>query len=50
MVTHDRDLIEGFANRIFAFGPKGLTDFKGDYGAYLAQQEATAKSEKKSRR
>jgi ATPase subunit of ABC transporter with duplicated ATPase domains len=35
VVTHDRDLIERFATRLFAFGPTGLQDFRGGYDAYL---------------
>ncbi len=39
VVTHDRDLIERFATRLFAFGPHGLQDFRGSYDAFLAQQQ-----------
>ncbi len=38
VVTHDRDLIDTFATRLFAFGPNGLTDFRGTYDEYLASQ------------
>ena len=47
VVTHDRDLIETFATRLFAFGPKGLTDFRGTYDEYLAQTEAPTSSKKR---
>jgi ATPase subunit of ABC transporter with duplicated ATPase domains len=39
VVTHDRDLISTFANRLFAFTPKGLIDFSGTYDELL-QKEA----------
>ena len=35
VVTHDRDLVASFANRIFAFTPKGLIDFRGTYDDFL---------------
>src|SRR5258705_1064133 len=38
VVTHDRDLIGSFANRLFAFEEGGLTDFRGTYEEYLAQR------------
>jgi ATPase subunit of ABC transporter with duplicated ATPase domains len=39
VVTHDRDLIETFANRIFVFEEPGkLEDFRGSYTDYLAQK------------
>jgi ATPase subunit of ABC transporter with duplicated ATPase domains len=38
VVTHDRDLIGSFANRLFAFEERGLTDFRGTYEEYLAQR------------
>jgi ATPase subunit of ABC transporter with duplicated ATPase domains len=37
VVTHDRDLINTFANRLFAFTPEGLVDFAGDYDEFLAK-------------
>jgi ATPase subunit of ABC transporter with duplicated ATPase domains len=42
VVTHDRDLIDAFATRLFVFGPSGLTDFRGTYEEYLAQTGAAA--------
>ncbi len=34
-VTHDRELIDAFANRIIELHPDGtMTDFKGDYEAF----------------
>jgi ATPase subunit of ABC transporter with duplicated ATPase domains len=44
VVTHDRDLIDTFATRLWAFGPTGLTDFRGTYDEYLAQREAEDKA------
>ncbi len=38
VVTHDRDLIDSFANRLFAFDERGLTDFRGTYEEYLSQR------------
>jgi ATPase subunit of ABC transporter with duplicated ATPase domains len=35
VVAHDRDLISSFANRLFAFTPYGLIDFRGSYDEYL---------------
>jgi ATPase subunit of ABC transporter with duplicated ATPase domains len=35
VVTHDRDLISTFANRLFAFTPEGLVDFAGSYDDFL---------------
>ena len=40
VVTHDRDLIASFANRIFAFGDDGLVDYRGTYEEYLARRDA----------
>jgi ATPase subunit of ABC transporter with duplicated ATPase domains len=42
VVTHDRDLIATFANRLFAFDGRGLTDFRGTYEEYLAQRDGGA--------
>jgi ATPase subunit of ABC transporter with duplicated ATPase domains len=42
VVTHDRDLIDTFATRLFAFGEDGLTDFRGGYEEYLAQKKGPA--------
>ncbi len=49
VVTHDRELISGFATRLFAFSPEGLIDFRGSYDEYLAQHQPQ-KAAKKSRR
>ena len=35
VVTHDRDLVASFANRIFAFTSKGLIDWRGTYDDFL---------------
>jgi ATPase subunit of ABC transporter with duplicated ATPase domains len=35
VVAHDRDLISTFADRIWAFTPEGLIDFKGTYDEFL---------------
>lgn len=44
VVTHDRDLIGGFATRLFAFTSRGLVDFKGTYDEFLAENaEGTPK-------
>ncbi len=37
VVSHDRDLISGFATRIWAFTEDGLIDFKGTYDEYFAK-------------
>ena len=43
VVTHDRDLIDSFATRLFAFEPGGkLVDFRGTHDEYLAQRDAAA--------
>ncbi len=36
VVTHDRDLIDAFATRLFVFDDHGLTDFRGTHDEYLA--------------
>jgi ATPase subunit of ABC transporter with duplicated ATPase domains len=36
VVSHDRDLISGFATRLFAFTDQGLVDFRGSYDDFLA--------------
>jgi ATPase subunit of ABC transporter with duplicated ATPase domains len=38
VVTHDRDLIATFANRLWAFDERGLVDFRGTYEEYLAER------------
>jgi ATPase subunit of ABC transporter with duplicated ATPase domains len=40
VVTHDRDLIEQFATRLWAFTSEGLVDFRGTYDEYLAKARA----------
>lgn len=37
VVTHDRDLINTFATRIWAFTKNGLIDFAGSYDDYLSK-------------
>ncbi|MFO0725874.1 MAG: ATP-binding cassette domain-containing protein [Myxococcota bacterium] len=39
VVSHDRDLISGFATRLFAFTDRGLVDFRGSYDDFLASQK-----------
>lgn len=43
VVAHDRDLLQ-FANRVWAFTPRGLIDFRGGYESFLAElgEEAAA--------
>jgi ATPase subunit of ABC transporter with duplicated ATPase domains len=41
-VSHDRDLIDQFATRLWAFTPQGLVDFRGTYEEYLEKAGATA--------
>ncbi len=50
VVTHDRDLIDSFATRLFAFEPDGdgVHDFRGTYDEYLAQKKSTEKASKKA--
>ena len=38
VVTHDRDLIDTFATRLFSFEEGGLVDFRGTHDEYLAQK------------
>ena len=49
VVTHDRELISGFATRLFAYDEGGLHDFRGSYDDYLAKrtEQATAASRKR---
>ncbi len=50
VVTHDRNLIETFANHMFIFEPGGgLIDFRGNYEDYLAQKDAAVPAKKKTR-
>ena len=43
VVTHDRDLVASFANRIFAFTGKGLIDWRGTYDDFLEKYGEDAK-------
>jgi len=43
VVTHDRDLVASFANRIFAFTSKGLIDWRGTYDDFLEKYGEDAK-------
>ncbi|HNX31095.1 MAG TPA: ATP-binding cassette domain-containing protein [Holophaga sp.] len=38
LVTHDEDLIDEVATRIWNFGPDGIEDFQGSYEDYLAKK------------
>jgi len=42
VVSHDRDLIDQFATRLWAFTPEGLVDFRGTYEEYLEKVGSTA--------
>ncbi len=42
VVTHDRDLIEQFATRLWAFTPEGLVDFRGTYDEFLEKMGSVA--------
>ncbi len=42
VVTHDRDLIEQFATRVWVCGPGGVVDFKGTYEQLAAQGDAAS--------
>ncbi|MFO0611803.1 MAG: ATP-binding cassette domain-containing protein [Polyangiaceae bacterium] len=46
VVAHDRELIGQFASRVWAFTPSGLVDFRGDYEAFLAHEDAATTSNK----
>jgi ATPase subunit of ABC transporter with duplicated ATPase domains len=35
VVTHDRDLVQEFATRIWAFTERGLIDWQGNYDDYV---------------
>jgi len=39
LVTHDHDLVEEVAGRIWSFENREITDFKGSYTEYLAGQQ-----------
>ncbi len=49
VVTHDRDLIAGFATRLFAFTKEGLIDFRGSYDEFLDKHDAATKAAGKGR-
>ncbi len=40
VVTHDRDLVETFATRIFAFTDKGLIDWQGGYEDFAERYQS----------
>jgi ATPase subunit of ABC transporter with duplicated ATPase domains len=44
VVTHDRDLVDTFATRLFAFEEDGLVDFRGTHDEYLASRGKKKKS------
>jgi ATPase subunit of ABC transporter with duplicated ATPase domains len=41
LVTHDHDLVEEVATRVWYFDHTGIEDFKGPYTEYMAEKEAT---------
>jgi ATPase subunit of ABC transporter with duplicated ATPase domains len=42
LVTHDHDLVDEVATRIWSFNNREIEDFKGPYADYLTQKETTA--------
>jgi ATPase subunit of ABC transporter with duplicated ATPase domains len=42
LVTHDHDLVEEVATRIWSFENREITDFKGPYTEYLAEKQTVA--------
>ena len=42
LVTHDHDLVEEVATRIWSFDAKGIEDFKGPYAEFLVEKEGAA--------
>jgi ATPase subunit of ABC transporter with duplicated ATPase domains len=42
LVTHDHDVVDEVATRIWHFENREIEDFKGPYADYLAQRETTA--------
>jgi ATPase subunit of ABC transporter with duplicated ATPase domains len=44
VVTHDRDLVNSFATRIFAFTDAGLVDWRGTYEDFQERYDAARKS------
>jgi ATPase subunit of ABC transporter with duplicated ATPase domains len=41
LVTHDHDVVDEVATRIWHFDNRGIEDFKGPYAEYVAEKEAT---------
>jgi ATPase subunit of ABC transporter with duplicated ATPase domains len=41
LVTHDHDVVDEVATRIWHFDHRGIEDFKGPYADYLAEKETT---------
>jgi ATPase subunit of ABC transporter with duplicated ATPase domains len=39
LVTHDHDLIDEVATRIWRFEPGGIEDFQGPYADFLTQSK-----------
>jgi ATPase subunit of ABC transporter with duplicated ATPase domains len=50
VVTHDRDLIETFATRLFVFDESGLSDFRGTHEEYLASKGGSSPKRKRDGR
>jgi ATPase subunit of ABC transporter with duplicated ATPase domains len=44
VVTHDRDLVNSFANRIFAFTETGLVDWRGSYEDFQERYDNVKKA------
>ncbi len=47
IVTHDRDLVNSFATRIFAFTETGLVDWRGSYEDFQERYDSSKKSGEK---
>ena len=45
VVTHDRDLVNSFATRIFAFTESGLVDWRGSYEDFAERYDNTKKNQ-----
>ncbi len=43
LVTHDHDLLEETATRIWSFTPQGIEDFKGPYAEFMEVQKSAQK-------
>ncbi len=41
LVSHDHDLVDEVATRIWSFDSKGVEDFKGPYADFLTEKEST---------